>query len=715
MTGHKGQPPKSPAREQNTHTQVQATLKVRSRAIDFSKSISTSYGSPAAMRTSTLTCVCIITLLFASAGLTFAQQSSSASPNPKNRSAQFRLEVIHVANGAELLTIWFSTDASGDPAAREIPLLSVLRDTLGDGNPENDLLRQVWVYTYTHPSLRQRAAALVPFLYKGINRKRSSKRAAPPAIIDLSDTENDVWKSMFWSGLTTFPALSPLVNVVANTYRHNAVKYRTANVFRALAVLSSYQADPESESGLSQHDLKEMQSRLMLSLKTFGGLVDETNLQHFYDRETIKLRDWRGHNFELLRQQAEASGLYFEPLTMPDGSVTHALLWIARSYLSQSGEHRYEGRFLNLKNPWQDANLRKWRGYTEIKYFSGENRPVSPNTVGAHSLEMIPLAAYGFDFPKIPTLLIDFRDDLNPKKRELSRQVIDDVAKNVLSVSRLGNLYYGAGRTALDFVTGRRGIDFNQPSRVRSLVQLKLLLSLNPEITPSFRKSLDDKVERLTSNPLVSSEESEPELARGQYESLAAYALRNDGLPTRLQRDRGEEMTRFVHGATTRSLLRLANIFTLGIYTHREKMTSERMGQLDIQRRLAYHTRFLRETAKSSPIIEVTSNLEEVRRSLSYISENGSVASDKSVQALVKIFNRTLDVETRQLCLRGLKMIGNKSATRELAQITRDESLDLPWRQLSEQYLNVLMREKEKSSEAPANLLGTMVQKPGLN
>jgi hypothetical protein len=255
-------------------------------------------------------------------------------------------------------------------------------------------------------------------------------------------------------------------------------------------------------------------------------------------------------------------------------------------------------------------------------------------------------------------------------------------------------------------------MDFNQGSRVRSFVQLKLLLSLNPDITPSFRKSLGDKLDRLTSNPLVTSEESEPELARGQYESLTAYALRPDGLPSKLQRDRGEEMTRFVHGATTRSLLRLANIFTLGLYSHREKMTLERLGQLDLQRRLAYHTRFLRETAKSSPIIEVTANLEEVRRSLTFISENGSVAGDKSVRAVVKIFYRTSDLETRQLCLRGLKMIGNKAATRELAQITKDESMDLAWRQLSEQYLNVLMREKEKSSEAATNLLVTLEQKP---
>jgi hypothetical protein len=52
---------------------------------------------------------------------------------------------------------------------------------------------------------------------------------------------------------------------------------------------------------------------------------------------------------------------------------------------------------------------------------------------------MIPLAIYGLDHPKIPALLIDFRSSLNPKKREMSRRFIDDLAKNIFSLSNFGN------------------------------------------------------------------------------------------------------------------------------------------------------------------------------------------------------------------------------------------------------------------------------------
>jgi len=43
---------------------------------------------------------------------------------------------------------------------------------------------------------------------------------------------------------------------------------------------------------------------------------------------------------------------------------------------------------------------------------------------------------------KIPMLLVDFRDALNPKKRELSRRALQDVTRNILSLSRFGDLPY---------------------------------------------------------------------------------------------------------------------------------------------------------------------------------------------------------------------------------------------------------------------------------
>jgi hypothetical protein len=52
-----------------------------------------------------------------------------------------------------------------------VPLVTVLRDTLGDDNPENDRLRYVWMLTYTQPSMAKRIAAAIPFLYRRVETR----------------------------------------------------------------------------------------------------------------------------------------------------------------------------------------------------------------------------------------------------------------------------------------------------------------------------------------------------------------------------------------------------------------------------------------------------------------------------------------------------------------------------------------------------------------
>src|SRR5579862_6393673 len=52
---------------------------------------------------------------------------------------EFRIEQFPVAGGAELLTVLGTIPGQ----STEVPILSVLRDTLGDQDPENDRLRYV--------------------------------------------------------------------------------------------------------------------------------------------------------------------------------------------------------------------------------------------------------------------------------------------------------------------------------------------------------------------------------------------------------------------------------------------------------------------------------------------------------------------------------------------------------------------------------------------
>src|SRR6185369_7107655 len=297
----------------------------------------------------------------------------------------------------------------------------------------------------------------------------------------------------------------------------------------------------------------------------------------------------------LLRQRAEAESLVFEPLQMPDGTTTHALLWVAKSDLVANQGKRYDGRFLNISNPWTDKRLLDWPGYSETRFVDSENRSVSEQTPGARQTELVPLALYGLDSPKIPTLLVDFRDTFNPKKREISGRVLQDVTRNVLSVSRFGDLPYFLGRSVFDFVTGKRGMDINQPSRLKTYAQLKLLLSLSNSLEPDLRAEIGERLENVSLNPLENGLEAERRLAREQYDALVAYANRPDGLPARLELDRRAELARSNHSGTKRFVFRLANVLSLGKYTRREAAGADLTERLDVARQIAYHTRLLRE------------------------------------------------------------------------------------------------------------------------
>lgn len=611
-----------------------------------------------------------------------------ATPATNSPDEIFRLERVPVAGGAELITIQARLDGiESSEDSRWVPLVTVLRDTLGDLSPENDRLRYVWPLTYTRPTLRQRLSGAVPFLYSRVGNKKHSEKAPPP-VLDLAATDRDVWNRIFWSALQTL-LLDPYgmpVKASTRSYRQNASDYRKSHIIRALSVLSLYQA-VEGVPAFSESELSEIQAGLRLTDKTFGGLVGDLNLRRYNEQQITEVRDMRGHNWELLRQRAEAESLFFEPLQMPDGSMTHALLWLAKSDLAPNQGRRYDRRFLNISNPWSDKRLLDWQGYSETRFLDSENRPVSPETPGARATEMVPLALYGLDNPKIPMLLVDFRDGLNPKKREMSRRVLQDVTRNILSVSRFGDLPYFLGRTVLDFVTDRRGIDVNQPSRLRTYSQLKLLLSLNQSLDPELREQIGGKLEKVSLNPMENDLQAEAKLAAEQYEALLAYAKRADGLPQKLGRDRRAEMVALEHGRTEQILFRLANILSFGKYTHREQADSEMEAKLDVSRRLAYHTRFLREIAKSSPQIDVTWNLDEVKHSLQYFADHASSAGSKSAIAAAEIFMRTQDSETRRFCLESLSRMTNPKAKTELLRLSQQKDLDQAGKDLVISYL----------------------------
>jgi hypothetical protein len=428
-------------------------------------------------------------------------------------------------------------------------------------------------------------------------------------------------------------------------------------------------------------------SRLSLSDRTFGGLVREQNLSTFYDRETARIQEMRGHNWELLRQRAELNGLYFDPLALPGDNPLGALLWVAQEDLDLRADHSFDSQFLNIADPWTDERLQHWTGYTEIRYLDRENRPAAAQTPGARPVEMIPLAFYSLDHPRVPLLLADFRDQLKPKRRELFQHGASVVITGVLGVTRFGNLSFLAAESAWTFVRGRHGAAVNRSARLRAYSEARAFLAADRGLDPKLKTELLARVDHLALNPLENGVSTEAQLAREQYHALVQYAEAPGGLVAKLERDRRKELASYTQSRAGRTFAAIGRWFNPGPPVDPERAGPVLRSKLDADRRAWHHRRYLEQLLASSPRPEVVANVEEMRQSIEALSRQPE-ARLRAPQLIAEVFARSADSELRVDCLRALQRLDVEEARNELRRLSQDPGTGEGWRELCLQYLS---------------------------
>jgi hypothetical protein len=557
---------------------------------------------------------------------------------------EFRVEKLPVPGGSELITVFGRVaDAEHDmknagsmAGSVDVPLVSVLRDTLGGQNPESDRLRYVWVLTSTSPGLLQRAFGSLPFFYFRTDFARNPDRRPAP-VIDLGEPARPVWHSVAGS-ITQVAAFDPIgaaVRSSTRSYRNNLGDEQRVRLLEGLAILSELEDDPQVKGLLSEPELLEIETRLSLGGQMLGGLLSEEKIPSAYMKERMHTEELRGHNWELLRQRAESNGLYFEPIGI-DGSSTHALLWIAAKDVNSN--RKFDGQFLHISNPYGDPRLINWKGYRQVR----------------DGTEMIPLGMYALEYPKVPLLLVDFRDTTSPKRREMIRHAVTDTVSGVLGISRLTNWPYLLGSTTYNFVQVRHGATNDRSARLKAYAEVREWLALDESLDPAFRTMLQKRLEVMGVNPMEEGVLHEADVARRQYAALVRYASDPKGLPARIEHDRNRELAAYRHTMQARVGYGVATVFSLDLYHHRERETgAELESALDRDRRIASETRFLETVARSGPQTEIVWNMDEVRRAVDEIRELG--VPERSAKLVAKIMQETQDEETRAICERALQ------------------------------------------------------------
>jgi len=547
--------------------------------------------------------------------------------------SELRVRSLPVPGGSELITVFGEM-----PEAGEVPLVSILRDSLGDGDPQNDRLRYIWVLTSTGPGILQRAAGSLPFFYWRADIAHDPDRLPAP-VLDLGAPARPVWHALAGSAAQLI-ALDPngaLVRSSTRSYRNNLSDQHRVRLLQGLAVISELEDQPGTQTTLSDAEVLEIETRLTLGSQLLGGLVRENNLPEAYAKERAAASETRGHNWELLRQRAEANGLYFQPLG-DDGSPTHALLWIATEDIRS--HRKFDGEFLGITDPFRDSRLVNWKGYREVR----------------DGKEMIPLALYALEYPKVPLLLVDFRDPHSPKTREMIRHAFTDTVTGVLGISKFGNWPYLAGSMAFNFVRIRHGATNNRAARLKAYAEVRQWLALDDSIDPGLRHELQRRLDLMGVNPMESSAVNQAKIARRQYAALLRYATDPNGLAERVARDRNSELSADRHSLGALTGFRIAHLATLGLWGHHENETGAALEAcLDRDRRIERETRFLEAVARSGPQAEVVWNMDDVRQA---VDEIAALGIPKRSEALVReIMERTQDEETRAACQRALESL----------------------------------------------------------
>lgn len=575
-----------------------------------------------------------------------------------------------MAGGAELVTVFARlNDRAAGSQNLDVPLLAVLRDSLGDDDPDNDRLRSVWILTSTRPTAWQRAASALSFGYFRAGSKRHAGRVPSPTL-DLASPTRSVYGDLFSDGLQALE-LDPMgapIRSTTRTYRTNSVDYNKLQVFQALVTLDNLALDDKAlESGgpsaLPDSQLREIYSRLSLSTHAFGGLVRERYLSHYYDKETSRQQQTRGHNWELLRQRAELNGLLFEPLAIASGSPSQALLWIARSDLDTRAEQRFEGQFLGIANPWNDDRLMHWTGYSQVRYFDSDHRLVSQETPGAHSEEMIPLALYSLDYPRVPLLLADFRNSLTPKRREMVKQGVTGLVTGVLGYTRFGNPSFFAADWVWTFVRGRHGATVNRTARLQAYSGARQFLAMDSSLDPPLRMELERQLDHLALNPRENETANEATLAREQYATLLQY-VQSPRWAEKLEQARRKELESYTRSPAVRLFAGLGRFFVGGPGPN-PKADPQLRAELDARRRSAANVRFLERLLASSPRPDVVWDADAIRKSVDALSADPH-AGPEAQRLIGQVYARSADADLRSACWSALEALNQRApAARE--------------------------------------------------
>lgn len=574
-----------------------------------------------------------------------------------------------VGNSAQLVTLFCSGCGPAASADASVPLLSVLRDTLGDHSTDNDRITYVWLLSLARQNFAKQLLAGVPFFYwrVGDGSTHVNEDHAVKPLMDLTKPEQPMAVQVTRDVLqwTVLDPLSMPVRATSRAYRTNEVGRERAHIEEAIEYLREA-PKTGADGGLTQAEADTVIARLALRKTLLGGMVSERRAQAVGERQLADEETVRSRNWDLLRTFAEKSGLLFEPLTVSSTKGDYAMLWFpADSGNAEpvNASHSAVWKALNLRDPWTDARLRDWEGPVFDRWVDDNGSLLPEGVSGVKQVKLIPLGAYSLNYPKFPLLVIDFRDTLHIRRNEMTQRTINELTSGVIGISHFTNWYYYAGASFYDFVASRHGRGMDAASRLDCYAQFRSALALDSGMDPKLKTLLQKRIDSIALNPLESSPESAIKVADEQYGALLNEAS-SGVLERRLDRAREAELADFGKSAPARTSQAFLHSATFGLISSRYRKDANLVAELNRTRRIQANLDLLHSAANAGPNPEIVYQPSRLRTAVQEISDLIPGVQVKAVRldvarTLQQISDHTGDSELQADCSFGLAQLGD--------------------------------------------------------
>jgi hypothetical protein len=589
--------------------------------------------------------------------LTVASAAQTLPQSDNSVNASFFWQTTPVGDNAEVLTLFVtrSIPSAGSVAPSTLPVVAVLRDSLGDPDHRTDRIRYVWLLSSSQPGFQQQLLSALPFFHWRVGARNSQGKHLPKLLLDLSHPTHQMQQRAWQTAILRVPSGLPELGMGAkvNPFFANRSDH---NRRRASVALSILRRAPSSEQtgDLSSSELDMIIGRVLLSTTMTGGLAAEAEIPSIKQSKEARRETARLRNLELLRLSAERVGLYFEPLALGEQTsvlqrIRYGLLWspvggpigIPGTSLAKTWQ------ILQISNPAKHASLSASAAYRQTFSVDRNGAVLPDGEKGESTKELVPVALYSLTYPRMPLLLIDFLHPTRPRDREMNQRFFREIIKIGSYFSPVPIWTLSGALGAYDFLKSHQGSATDETARLDCYAEAQMDLALDHSLDAEFRSDMQRGLEKININPLDSSIDKDLASANGSYTLLLETLARSGG---QLDNDRRRELAAFGASHTRLFTDALAHYLTFGQYTRRAPAVGDTIESTKQIRRVQDLMGFLRVVTREPTRPEV--------------SFNGSRIED-AVQEL-SILTQTSPPTIRQTFMR---------LTRDLAEISRDAGI----------------------------------------